>query len=371
MSEEQKIELLRGKVKHHKKLAYDSNKEDMLQNFYIAMGLNTAYEAVTGKDIFTIKGFASCQPDEMVWHLINQIDECKNNKIKKEKLDVKKELFLKNSILTDTSARLNEYYKELKDKNNINNNYKEYYLPRLLTPLPDRFIHDEEIKEIITEFLKQEEPEYKDIYEEMERDGRVFLLNGPLKSIVDYGGGCNGANYDYNSIDDTIVIKKHKNDLAKICSIAHELAHSIELLKLRKVLSEEDYLKYRLTTQYGEIYPIAMELKCQDFLEKNNLYKDEVKNIRTRALIRHKMFIDRMIRNIYGEETSYLENFNHDLEYTNATIGGIYLSNNSKELIEKFNKEKINSTGLEIFEKIGCTPNEFDKALTKQLKKCI
>ena len=115
-----------------------------------------------------------------------------------------------------------------------------------------------------------------------------------------------------------------------------------------------------------------MEIKCQDFLEKNDLFKDEIVNIRTRELLDQKVVVDRMHNNVYGESDFYLSNENHDLELFNAFIGGIYLGvMKVKELIEKFNEEKTNCFGLDIFDKIGCDSENFDKAFTKQLKKCL
>ena len=351
--------------------AYNTTEEFVLQDFYNAKSSSDMYEAITGKELFSIETFVSKHTDEMAKCLLNKLDEFKNNVIKEEKIKVKEEAFLNDSLISETSIRLNNYCDGLKEKNNLTGNYNEFYIPKLLSPLRDVEIPEEEIKEIINAFLEKEEPEYKDIYDYMESEGRIFLLEDRIKSVVDYGGGCNGANYDYDSIDDTIVIKKHKNDVAKLCVIAHEIAHAIELLKLRKILSREEYLKYRLSTQYGEIYPVTMQFKCQDFLEENNLYTEDIKNVRTRQLLTYKRSVNNMVNNIYGE-TFYLENFNHDLEYSNALIGGVYLSNqNNKELINKFDKEKLNCRGLDIFDKIGCCGKEFDKTLTKQLKKCL
>ncbi len=209
----------------------------------------------------------------------------------------------------------------------------------------------------------------------MKKEGKIFFLDGEFKSSINYGGACNGVDYDYEEPYDVIVVKRCNNDLETIVNLVHEIAHTIEFLELREEVSKEEFLKFRFTTQYGEIKAGIYELKCCDFLEDLGFPSEEIERIRTKKMIEHMDMLKSLISDIYNDESFYTENFNHSLEYAYLAFASVYFANIDEEeffdTMKKYDKEKINTKGFSIFEKIGCDRESIKETTAKQLKKCM
>lgn len=374
MNEEQKLKLLENKIEVYKeKLLIPSDDNQVLENFYTVLSLNDIYYSITGKNLFVMRKDLKDMDNNILDKLTKTINH-NNDLVVKEKQDVRKSLFLKGDFLLDSLHTLNDYYGELKNNIGLADSYfKEYYIQDRIANIPDRKMSDAEIDEVVNAFLKDNYSEYQDIYNIMKEEGRIFLNNDMPGSI----GNCKcSCNYNYDTIEDYIIIGKHKNDLIKISSIIHELLHAIEIIKLRKNVGREDFLKFRHTSQYQEIKPFTYQGFAYDFLEEFGYPGDEIKKIRTKEILKNKLFLNSMVNNVYDfENTTYLDGSNLTLEHTLGFLTSTCLLDKKEEefnkSIEIYNKEKLNCSGLELFDKLKIDEKTIEKGLDKQLKKCI
>lgn len=374
MSEEEKLLILKEKIEKAKEELYSASEDNVLEKFMQAYSLNQVYDAITGKDVFTLIDYANHNED-MVPYLVDELNSKKNDPIIEERKGTRQNLFLTNPILTDVTASLNGYYKDLTTSLVLpKGNYRQDYIDRRIIDLPNRKISDKDIEKITTDFLSEIAPQHKHLFTEMNEDGRIFLLDKRIQRIENYGGGFNGANFNYNNTDDSIVIGVFDNDLERLGTVAHELGHEVELLDLRKNVSKEEFFKYRLRSQYAEMKSSTYTLMMYDFLSKIGYPEEEIKSLRTYELLKGRTMANRMMENVYGNNERFLENYNHDLEYTYGIISAIYFNgldlDEYKKKMSIFDREKVNLHNLDILKKIGCDSTEFDKSFVKCLTKC-
>ncbi len=365
---------LKAKIESAKEDLYSASKEDVLEKFMRVYSLNEVYDAITGKDVFTIADFVK-HDEEMAIHLVGELNSKKNDLIKEERIKTRGELFLSNPILTDTATLLNGYYKDLTSSLVLpKGNYRQDYIDRRIIDLPERHISSSDMENIVNDFMSEIAPQHKNLFTEMKEDGRLFLLDHNIRRIANYGGGFNGANFNHGIIDDSVVIGVANNDLERLGTIAHEFGHEVELLDLRKNASPEEFFDYRLRSQYGEMKSSTYTLMMYDFLGKIGYPEEELRSLRTYELLRGRVAANRMMENVYGNNANFLENYNHDLEYTYGIIAAVYFNSLDFDEYNKkmdiFDKEKVSLHNLEILKKIGCNSNEFDRAFTKCLTKC-
>ena len=381
MRQEEQLKKLSEEIERRRKVFYEKNEETAMEDFFKLKVLCDCYEAITGEAKFSYSELGNNEifEEDFVVALTDRINSEKNDVVVEEKKKAKKEALF-NSGLVNIYSIMENYYKELEEKSNLpEGNYKRWYIDKLILDIPKRYLSEEKIGKVVNMFLENINYKYHDIYNKMREEGKIFFLDGNFQSSTNYGGACNGIDFDYENPYDVIVVKRCDNDLETIVNLVHELAHTIEYLELREKVDKQKFLDFRFTTQYGEITAGIYELKCCDFLEDLGFPSEEVEKVRTKKAMEHMDTLQRFIKDVYSDENTgrntYTENFNHDLEYVYLVFASLYFANIDEEkftdTMKKYDEEKINTRGFSIFNKIGCDNETLEKMAVKQLKKCM
>lgn len=356
---DERLEKIRKIIDERKQILYDSSDDVAMENFLIVEGVDALHEMLTGKKYFDYSEDAFT--DRQALFCVKELMDKRNKPIREERLRVRSQALFSNPILSVASMEINKYCDSIKGD----------------IILPKRDISAEEIRDIMTAFLSEENKEYKDFYKDMDKDGRVFLLNEGESIPMNCGRGVNVSNYDYYNVNDSIIISPVDNNLERLGVIAHELGHSIELMDIRNKCNHDQFFEFRLLSQYAEVFSSYYTLRCYDFLEKAGFSRDEIRKLRTKEILKTQVDVQDLLYEIALKESEeFVSPFNAKLLYTYGATLPIYFDNieNDEErrrIVDIYNKEKLNNQGLDIYNKVGCDHKVFKKSFKKHTDRCL
>ena len=248
MTLEEQTTLLEKKILEKKDIFLCSNEKNVFRNYSDLMTLEYDYRKITGnkkiiddnflnkfylyrKDLVDGPMDSACIMQKIIR---NQIID----KNIKQLVGVATHDILRPMISTISSKDLKNIKKIEKSFDNTNLDYND-------------------VDNIINDFLKINNYKYRNLYNKLKEQGRIFLVD-------DYNhlGSCY-SDIDPNSDYSYIIINKNQSIISICLSIAHELGHIIEILELKdNNISNDDLYKFTVYNVFDEVISTSYNKKC-------------------------------------------------------------------------------------------------------------
>ena len=331
-------------------------QNNVYSNFLSTIALDAIYKNIVGDDLFDYDEFKRNNFDK--YNYILYVEYAKKNYITNM---VKNNLegMMNNSVLYSPCKLLSLYLEE-----NIKN--EKIFNQRCIK------LTDDLKDKLIIDFLSKENLEYKDLYLKLKDDRKILFLD---EAFDNYEGFTYvNPNYDCNNDDFYIFVNYFYDDFYALTVLVHELGHLKEYLELKQILTQDQYIKYQLTSPYNEVNAMSLSLKFIKYLERLGLEKDEIKFLRNQELILYSNNInDLVLKNTPDVDYASLLS---SLRYTYGGIISMFFDSiNDKDILNKkedrFVREKILNNDVKILDKIGCNTKCENYAVKKYIKKCL
>lgn len=361
MTEKAKLERMRKDILDRVDKFNSSTRQ--LETFQYATSasvLSSFYEILTGQSIFSLSDVLY-DPN----HPKSQM--CYQQGLKEQKYLVNQE---------NVNLERVKYSQMLQNANLQMATYLSDKFPLLLSrgyqPL-DLHLTRKDFRNIMTDFLAYTSPEHKDLFNQLDDEGRIFFL--PKGSNWD-SRGATFIDPVPNSDNFYMIIKGEENDLEVLNTAAHEMGHVIEIMKLREILSPRMFYYLQSSTFYNETESMFYTQEYFKYLKEIGINDESIRPLATNEILTTFTSLNEIYDCIVDGRNAHPGPIIEPFKYAYGGLISTYLANiEDKKLLEeakkKFGKEKLTDQDIEIFERIGCTGDVLEESIEKQLKLCL